>query len=628
MNGTDTPKNDTCSDSLLDQAYKLIRAGATCTELILENSELLAEWVSRTSADPVIKSKLAEEADRGRQNSITPTTKNFEKTDLGNSERFVFRYGRDCRYCHPQKAWYIWDQTRWKRDETGQIVDLAKRVVRYIGDEASLIDGDTERAAMWKWAATSQTSSRIEGMISLSRSALPILPEDLDRNHDLLNFPNGTLNLRDFSFRDNRREDFCSKVMGCDYDRKAKCPTWESHLELIFGGDKAFISDFQVMAGYSLLATNPEQIFFILYGCGKNGKSVTVSTLAKIFGEYSANIAAESLMIHKNPDTPRSDIVKLSGARLITASESDSSHRLSESLIKALTGDDTITARNLYEKERDFKVTGKIWFSTNHRPIIRGTDMAIWRRVWLIPFEVVIPEERRDRFISEKLQAEGPGIVNWMLEGLRKYRENGDRLRMPEKVALATKRYRADSDVIGQFLADGYVLEPNARIERSVLYEQYNTYCKSTGENILSARTFNEKIQERGVTQTVYRGTRYWVGIRAKTRDEIMKETQTTDIDSCMKDAVVQDGAGSKNFPGILYIDRFEKTPGNISEPAPSCTTGFIPSSKVEAISLLVWTGGDLTKLTPEQKEAIRKVWPDQSQADVKGEGQHDRTQS
>jgi putative DNA primase/helicase len=174
--------------------------------------------------------------------------------------------------------------------------------------------------------------------------------------------------------------------------------------------------------------------------------------------------------------------------------------------------------------------------------------MAIWRRVWLIPFEVVIPEERRDRFISEKLQAEGPGIVNWMLEGLRKYRENGDRLRMPEKVALATKRYRADSDVIGQFLADGYVLEPNARIERSVLYEQYNTYCKSTGENILSARTFNEKIQERGVTQTVYRGTRYWVGIRAKTRDEIMKETQTTDIDSCMKDAVVQDGAGSKNF--------------------------------------------------------------------------------
>jgi putative DNA primase/helicase len=204
----------------------------------------------------------------------------------------------------------------------------------------------------------------------------PHSPEDLDRNHDLLNFPNGTLNLRDFSFRDNRREDFCSKVMGCDYDRKAKCPTWESHLELIFGGDKAFISDFQVMAGYSLLATNPEQIFFILYGCGKNGKSVTVSTLAKIFGEYSANIAAESLMIHKNPDTPRSDIVKLSGARLITASESDSSHRLSESLIKALTGDDTITPGTCTRKNAISKSLAR---SGSRQTTVRSSAALTWR---------------------------------------------------------------------------------------------------------------------------------------------------------------------------------------------------------------------------------------------------------
>jgi len=621
MNGTDSSiKNN---DTLINQAYKLIKAGAKCTEEILDNTNLLSEWVSKTSTDPIIKIRLAEEADRTRQNSITHTTKNFEKTDLGNSERFVARFGRDCRYCHPEKSWYIWDQTRWKRDEEGLITDLAKRTVRYIGDEASLIDGDTERAAMWRWAATSQNHSRIEGLISLARSALPILPEEFNKYPDLLNFPNGTLDLRDFSFRDNRREDFCSRVMGCIYDKDAKCPTWESHLDLIFNGDKSFISDFQVMAGYSLLATNPEQIFFILYGCGKNGKSVTVSTLAKILGEYSANIAAESLMIHKNPDTPRSDIVKLSGARLITASESDSSHRLSESLIKALTGDDTITARNLYEKERDFKVTGKIWFSTNHRPIIRGTDMAIWRRVWLVPFEVIIPEERRDRFISEKLQAEGPGIVNWMLDGLRKYRENGDRLLMPEKVALATKKYRADSDIIGQFLADGYTFEPNARIEKSVLYEQYITYCKSTGENSVSARTFNEKIQERGLAQTKIRGTKYWVGIRAKIKDEIMNDTQITDFDILDKEHIGE-GWGvervcSKQVPGVFHERRYEKTSGNISEPTPSDPPHIIPSSKMEAISLLIQIKGDYTKLSPEQKAAIQKVWTEQTDDQTPG---------
>lgn len=610
MNGTEAPSPATTGDPILDRAGDLIKMGAKCSEEILANPHLLEEWVEEASRDPSIRAREEEVQDMARQDMITPALKSYDRSDLGNSERFVRRYGQNIRYCHPQKTWYIWDRTRWKRDEEGRIQDLAKRAVRYIGDEAGLIDGETERAAMWKWAAASQNHSRISGLISLAQSAVPILPEHLDSNKDLLNCLNGTLDLSSLVFRDHVREDLCSMITGVRYDPAARCPLWEDHLDLIFGGDAAFIRDFQMMAGYSLLADNPEQVFFILYGSGKNGKSVTVTTLAAVLGEYSTNMAAESLMIRKNSDAPRSDIVKLVGARLITASESDASHRLSESLIKSLTGGDTITARSLYQTEREYKISGKIWFSTNHRPVIKGTDAAIWRRVWLVPFEVTIPDERRDRLILEKLAAEGSGILNWMIEGLKRYRENGDRLQMPERVALANQAYRIDSDVIGQFLLDRYILDPSAMISRATLYEQYVTWCKETGEDSTSARTFAIRIQERGISSKKIHGTRYWSGIREKTHDEIKMDTQSTLLEE--GDLVSRGTKGQKgtNFQEIPHEKLIEKSPGKPSSSAPCAPTDSIPTTRDEAMDLLLSVNGDPSHLSPGQQAAIKTLWP------------------
>lgn len=555
------------------------------------------------------------DAERIRQDSLSADLRIFERTDLGNSDRFVRRFGRDTRYCHPQKTWYLWDGTRWERDEQGRILSLAKRTVRYIGDEANLIEQDTDRAAMYKWAAASQNQSRIAGLISLAQSSLPVLPEHLDAKDYLLNCQNGTLDLSTHSFRNHAREDLCSKIAGVRYDPAAECPLWKSHLDLIFGGDASFIRDFQMMAGYSLLADNPEQIFFILYGSGKNGKSVTVSTLARVLGEYAANMAAESLMIRKNSEAPRSDIVKLVGARLITAAESDTSHRLSESLIKSLTGGDTITARTLYETEREYQITGKIWFSTNHRPIIKGTDLAIWRRVWLVPFEVTIPEEKRDQNIMQKLAAEGSGILNWCMEGLQRYRENGERLRIPERVALATHAYRMDSDVIGQFISDRCILDlhPVSTITRALLFEQYVSWCKEMGEDSTSSRTFANRLQERGVSSKKVMGCRVWIGIREKTTSEVQQDCQT-DFSQCAPNIHDESdpfrGTRGTYFQKVPYEKKGEKVLENGAPSAPSAPNynqaDYAGMTRMQLMDILLQAGGREKLRDPE---AWRNAW-------------------
>jgi putative DNA primase/helicase len=581
--------------------------GPEAVEVILPEIKPMTREEELARIDEIARQMEANEERRIYQASLDSVCKDYARTDLGNCDRFVRRFGRDICYCHPQRTWYIWDGTRWVKDESGRLFVLAKQNVRYIGEEAVLIDDDDKRADMLTWAATSQNQYRISGLISLSQSSVPILPEQLDAKKHLLNCQNGTLDLSTGIFRKHIREDLCSKITGVRYDPEASCPLWIDHLNLIFDGDASFIRDFQMMAGYSLLGDNPEQIFFILYGSGKNGKTVTVSTLAGVMGDYASNMAAESLMVRKNSEAPRSDIVKLVGARLITAAESDTSHRLSESLIKGLTGGDTITARTLYQTEREFKISGKIWLSTNHKPVIKGTDVAIWRRVWLLPFEVIIPEKKRDQNILRKLTAEGSGILNWMLDGLKRYHENGERLRMPEKVALATQAYRIDSYVIGQFINDRYILDisPDSVIARANLYEQYGCWCKEMGEDSYSPRTFAVRLQEKGIISKKVKGTRFWVGIREKTPDELQHDGQITLPEGG------QGTLGDTYFQEVPYKKEEKESLGNSCQCAPHVPpTSSIPTTQVEALALHESVKGDPNLLSKEQQAAIRKFWP------------------
>lgn len=447
-------------------------------------------------------------------------TKDFNCTDVGNSERLVHRYGENLRFCYPWKSWLLWNGRQWLVDRFGRVNQYGKTTARRIYDEAAAEEEDARRGELSKWARTSEGERAVRAMLTLAASDVSVPPDLFDADGNLLNLQNGTIELDTLTFREHRREDLCTKLAGVSYDPKATCPKWEAHLELIFDGDPDLIAGVQDLFGYSLLSGNPEQVFNVFFGHGQNGKSVLLAVLRSVLGDYSTHAAASTFMQQENDGRPRPDLLALKGARLVTATETEDNKLLAEGLVKAMTGGDPITCRGLFKEEETFLPSHVPVLATNHKPIVRGMDLGIWRRILLWPFEVTIPEDARIPGYEQELMAEGSGILNWCLEGLRRYYENGNRLVIPEKVHAATAQYRSDMDVLGPFLREECVFEHLARCRKPELYGRYEDWCKQNGERALSTRKLRDALLERGIEEDRTGAARSWLGIRLKTGPE------------------------------------------------------------------------------------------------------------
>ena len=438
----------------------------------------------------------------------------YNESDHGNVGRLLSLHHRDIRFCPQFKSWYIWNGQIWGIDDCNRIMILATEAVKGIYKEAQCAGSDERRISLMKWGLRSESYNRRQYMVKSAEPYAAVRRDAWDARDNLFNCRNGTLDLEILEMREHRRDDMLTKMAGVEYQPDAECPLWQDHLDLVFSGDEEVIRSFREMCGYSLLADNPEQVMFILHGSGKNGKSKTLSVISSIMGDYARNIAPESLTA-KRGDSPRSDIARLTGCRLVTSSEGEEGSKLGESWIKQLTGGDPVTVRYLYQPEFEDRPGYKIWLATNHKPSIRGTDEAIWRRIWLLPFEVTIPEDKRDQKIGERFLEEAPGIFNWMIEGLRSYHENGDRLNKPAKVVNATSDYRMESDTIKEFLDTNCRKDPSEQIARGTLYGVYKNWCTDNDDSPLSPRKFANGLRERGIVDGSPRnGTRYWKGIR------------------------------------------------------------------------------------------------------------------
>ena len=258
-----------------------------------------------------------------------------------------------------------------------------------------------------------------------------------------------------------------------------------------------------------------EQCLFLLHGLGANGKSTFIDVVSMLLGDYSQGADFETFLIHKN-ETIRNDLARMTGRRFISAIESEGERRLAEVLIKQLTGGDTITARFLFGEYFDFKPTFKIWLAANHKPNIKGTDYAIWRRIKLIPFNITIPEDKRilKTKLMEMFSKELPGILVWAVQGCLEWQRSG--LQTPEEVKVATNSYREEMDSIGAFLGEFCILTPEVRSKASDLYGVYKKWCEAGGEYALSQRGFGLRLTERGLERVKSSGN-FWKGVGIKT---------------------------------------------------------------------------------------------------------------
>jgi putative DNA primase/helicase len=435
-------------------------------------------------------------------------------TDLGNAERFEAFAGPRLRYVAIWGSWLCYDGTRWQRDLDGEAVRTARDMLRTLAAAAENVQDEGERDELVRHALESESSGKITALLSLGQALLPVAPEALDADPDLLNIRNGTLDLRTGELRPHDRRDHLTRMAPVAYDPNAACPQWEAFLARILQGNERLIGFLRRAVGYSLTGHTSEQVLLLMYGVGANGKSTFLETVRALLGDYATQ-ADFTTFLKRDSEGARNDLARLAGTRLVSAVEAEAGKPLAEALVKQLTGGDTITARFLFKEFFDYKPQFKIWLATNHKPTVTGSDHGIWRRLRLVPFTVTIPEAERDQRLGAKLLEELPGILAWAVRGCLEWRAEG--LGLPDEVKEATESYREEMDVLGPFLEEVCLVHAEARTTAKELYAAYVAWAEANGEKVRSQKAVAMMLRERGFENVKgSKGVRGWRGLRVR----------------------------------------------------------------------------------------------------------------
>lgn len=440
-------------------------------------------------------------------------------TELGYARRLVHVYGDRMRHVPAWRRWLVWDGTRWAPDTTGQAVRWAKVIARRLTTDAQAIVDKERRQAAVRQARHGERSAAIAGVLNLASTeeGVSLTPDQLDADPFLLNCRNGTLDLRTMELRNHDPADLLTKLAGAAYDPWAEGQAWEAFLARV--QPEPEMREFLArLCGHALEGRVVEHLLPILWGDGANGKGTFISAVLAALGEY-ADAADPELLTARTFDAHPTGTADLFGLRLAVLHEGDAGRRLAEGTVKRLTGGDRCKARRMREDFWHFDPSHTFLMLTNHKPVVRGTDEGIWRRLRLVPWPVVVPVAERDEQLPARLALEADAVLAWLVAGYRQWRDAG--LAEPEPVTAATEAYRAASDTVGRFLEERCLVMTGCTVRSSELYAAWSRWCSAEGEEPGSSKAFTEVMLNRGFDPPeVTRVGRMWHGIGLASDDD------------------------------------------------------------------------------------------------------------
>jgi P4 family phage/plasmid primase-like protien len=439
---------------------------------------------------------------------VAPTAPLHSEEALALS--FAERHADTLRYVAKWGQWLIWDGTCWRTDETRRVFTLARELCREISKEAN-------KPAERKRIASAKTRAAVVSLASEDRR-LAATMEQWDVDPWLLNTPDGVVDLRTGRLRKHQPTEYMTMQTSVSPERG--CPQWMAFLQEVTGDDVELQRYLQRVSGYCLTGMTTEQELYFLYGPGNNGKGVWTRSVAGVWGDYHRSASIETFTAAKFEQHP-TELAKLRGARLVTASETEEGRRWAESRIKQLTGGDPIDARFMRQDFFTYTPQLKLLFQGNHMPKLRTINKAISRRFKRILFAIIIPDEKVDKHLEAKLKTEWSGILAWAIEGCLEWQRIG--MCPPKVVTDATESYLESEDVLGEWLNECCVRDANAWENSTALFSSWKGWAVGRDEWIGSSTEFSKKLEDRGEftkRKNVEQTKRGFGGVRLKTEAE------------------------------------------------------------------------------------------------------------
>ena len=419
--------------------------------------------------------------------------------DIGSGNLFADWYRDRARYVPERRKWFVYDGRVWVPD-TGnlRVMELCKALADALTVYALSIKDEQQRSGYLDFVTRWQRRNHRETILKDAASVYPVELSRFDADPFLFNCLNGTLDLRTRVFHPHRAEDMLATVSGVLYDPNVRCERWEQVVDEVMQGDLDKAVFLQKAMGYGLTGDTSEECLFLLYGATtRNGKGTISETYMRLQGGYGRAATPDTIAQKQNTNSsgPSEDIARLAGARAVNISEPGKQMALSASLVKTLTGNDTITARFLNENSFEYRPQFKLFINTNHLPKVTDVTVFSSGRVKVIPFERHFTETEQDKGLKRMLARPESlsGVLNWCLDGLWMLRETG--FDPPAAVRKATEQYRKDSDKISRFVEDMLTPDLSGEIRTEDAYRAYQDWCVRNGQFAEALPTFRQSME-------------------------------------------------------------------------------------------------------------------------------------